>query len=154
MASSYLTMEALRVVLGEARAPALEEARREMERARMMAEDYAQGGAHVAPGRRTWRARDALMRRAVGEAHTLIVDIATAIDGVRSGVHTHEAAVDMIDDMVTFLITDHVHVRMAVPDDPDEPEAAAAPALEPALDEGALDHEGALEPTPDSQPPF
>ncbi len=153
MVSSYRAMEALRVVLGEARAPALEDARRAMERARATAEDYAQGGARIAPDGLTWRAWEARLLRGVYEAYDLIGDIADAIEGVSRGAHDPEAAVAMIDELLASLVISHMRARAPAPDESDDEPAAAAAlaldqvqvALEPALDEGALD-QGA--PTP------
>ena len=123
MASSFRTMEALRMVLGEARDPAMEEVMREMERARMTAEDYAQGSAR-APVGLSWRAREAQLLRGVDRMGQALDGVTDAIDGVNDGAHGPDAAVAVIGDLLDTMLFPQDQVAE---ESDDEPAAARAP---------------------------
>jgi len=107
MAGAFRTVEALRVVLSEARDHAMEEVVRDMERARMTAEDYAQGNAR-APDGGAWRDTERRMkyyRRGFSEFRDVIEDIAVIVDS------------DLDDSAAMGAITSALE-NVAVPEEP------------------------------------
>ena len=118
MASSFRTMEALRVVTREARDPAMEEILRDMERARMTAEDFAQGSARDLVGT-TWRMRESHLFATLFHMDRTIHRIDNALDDVRDGYSDPGAAVVVIGailDDATQVTRDQAAPDQAAPD--------------------------------------
>ena len=79
---SYETMQALNIVLLEETPPAmkevireLEHTRRDVERARMTAEDYSEGNSRMYPDGMTWRMRKQIYGRIIINQSTTLVQI-------------------------------------------------------------------------------
>ena len=72
---SYETMQALSIVLQEETPHAMQDVCRELERARMTAEDYSEGNSRMSPNGMTWRMRKQIYGRIIINQSTTLVQI-------------------------------------------------------------------------------
>ena len=88
---SYETMQALSIVLQEETPHAMQDVCRELERARMTAEDYSEGNSRMSPNGLTWRMRKQIYGRIIINQSTTLVQIKDTVkDRFNGYVSDHE----------------------------------------------------------------
>ena len=102
---SYETMQALSIVLQEETPHAMQDVCRELERARMTAEDYSEGNSRMYPDGMTWRMRKQIYGRIIINQSTTLLQIKDTVkDRFNGYVSDHECigqireAIDELDD--------------------------------------------------------
>ena len=88
---SYETMQALSIVLQEETPHAMQDVCRELERARMTAEDYSEGNSRMSPDGMTWRMRKKIYGRIIIKQSATLVQIKDTVkDRFNGYVSDHE----------------------------------------------------------------
>ncbi len=88
---SYETMQALSIVLREETPHAMQDVCRELERARMTAEDYSEGNSRMSPDGLTWRMRKQIYGRIIINQSTTLLQIKDTVkDRFNGYVSDHE----------------------------------------------------------------